>query len=619
MDKKLFEFVSKTTNEKILEYKKCKWCNDEYPIYEREKKFIENHNFEISDLCFDCRYRNMLLWRNEKKLYWRKSDKSGKKILSLYSPEYESKVYNYDEWESEGGFSHINMDFDGKNFIENFYELFKKVPKAGTDIFWTNENIHYCNRVGYLKNAYSTYACFGDSEDVYFSINISNSKDIYNSTKIDKSNLVYDSVMVYNSYEIFFSDAINNCKNIYFSYDLRDCEECIFCSNLVGKKYMIYNKQYEKNKYEKIKENLKQNTASYKGLEKLLNDFENLKIKAIRRGTYNIGGDKVLGDQLNNGHDTLFGFRMDEPDDCFNSANGFPAIQKKVYNSFGFGMVENMSFGQGNGPGTNLHFTLNVQESSDIYFSQKMKGCHNCIGCYGLQNSDYHILNKAFSKEDYEKLFPIMLENIKKNGGLRNYFEPEKSPYPINDCQLFIEFPAFSIRKIIGYKGGEIDKYNFEEQIFDKNGKGIVYILYPEKDISEAIFDLGGQKKVHTKWKNKETEIDIPDGMIKIEVCDIKDYANDIDENILNCAIPCIKTGRYFRTIRKEIEFCKKYNIALSRVHPNKRIDDRRKRSPKLGLELTNCKICSKEILSAYDKNSLYNIVCEECYEKQVY
>lgn len=619
MDKELFKFVSKTTNEKILEYKICKWCNADYPVYEREKKFIETHNFDFSELCFDCRFRNMMIWRNEKKLYWRKSNKSWKKILSLYPPEYEGKVYDYKEWDEEWWFSNITINFDWDDFVWKLYELFKEVPKAGTDIFWTNENIWYCNRVWYLKNAYSTYACFWDSEDVYFSINISNSKDIYNSTRVDKSSLVYDSVMIYNSHWIFFSDAINNCKNIYFSYDLRDCEECIFCSNLVWKKYMIYNKQYEKIDYEKIKENLKQNMASYKWLERLLSDFENLKVKALRRWTYNIWWDKVLWDQLNNWHDTLFWFRMDEPDDCFNAANWFPATQKKIYNSFGFGRVENMYFWQWSWPWTNLHFVLNIQESSNIYFSQKMKWCHNCIWCYWLQNAEYHILNKAYTKEEYEKLFPEILENIRKNWWLKDYFKPEESPYPINDSQLFLEFPIYSIRRLKNYDWWNVEDFKFNEQIFDENWKWVVYILYPEKDLSEAILDLWWYQKIKTMWKNKEEEVDIPEDMVKVSCKDLEDHINSIWNDALNMAILCKETWRYFRTIRKEIEFCKKYSIALPRIHPNKRIDERRKRSPKLWLELSNCKICGKEILSAYDKNSSLNIVCEQCYSKAIY
>ena len=98
---KLFEFISKEMSETILDFKICKWCNDKFPIYEREKKFVDNLNFEISDLCFNCRFRNLLMWKNEKKLYWRNSDKSNKKILSLYHPDYKIKVYNYDEWEQE--------------------------------------------------------------------------------------------------------------------------------------------------------------------------------------------------------------------------------------------------------------------------------------------------------------------------------------------------------------------------------------------------------------------------------------------------------------------------------------------------------------------------------------
>jgi hypothetical protein len=95
--------------------------------------------------------------------------------------------------------------------------------------------------------------------------------------------LVYDSTVINDSYSVFFSDNIEESKYIYFSYDLKNCTECIFCSNLNSKKYMVYNKQYTESEYLKIKNILKSNTSSYKSLEKLLKDFEELKLNAFRK------------------------------------------------------------------------------------------------------------------------------------------------------------------------------------------------------------------------------------------------------------------------------------------------------------------------------------------------
>jgi Zn ribbon nucleic-acid-binding protein len=45
-------------------------------------------------LCPDCRQQRRLAWRNERKLYKRKCDATGKNIVSVYSPDKDYIVYD---------------------------------------------------------------------------------------------------------------------------------------------------------------------------------------------------------------------------------------------------------------------------------------------------------------------------------------------------------------------------------------------------------------------------------------------------------------------------------------------------------------------------------------------
>lgn len=38
----------------------------------------------------------------------------------------------------------------------------------------------------------------------------------------------------------------------------------------------------------------------------------------------------------------------------------------------------------------------------------------NSFGCFGLQNKSYCILNKQYTKEEYEVLVPKIIEHMKK-------------------------------------------------------------------------------------------------------------------------------------------------------------------------------------------------------------
>lgn len=48
-------------------------------------------------------------------------------------------------------------------------------------------------------------------------------------------------------------------------------------------------------------------------------------------------------------------------------------------------------------------FCLGCADSSNLYFCEECISCHNCMFSYGLYNKRYHIFNKEYSKEEYEK------------------------------------------------------------------------------------------------------------------------------------------------------------------------------------------------------------------------
>ncbi|MDD5770080.1 MAG: hypothetical protein PHE25_03865, partial [Candidatus Gracilibacteria bacterium] len=127
MNKKVFEFVSKQTKEQILGWKTCSWCDSSYPVFQKEQNYLTQNNLPVSDLCLECRFRNLLAFRNERNLYWRNSDKSGEKILSIYSQELDKKIWSYLEWDKEEGFDKIFKNYDENiDFIDSYFDLLKE-------------------------------------------------------------------------------------------------------------------------------------------------------------------------------------------------------------------------------------------------------------------------------------------------------------------------------------------------------------------------------------------------------------------------------------------------------------------------------------------------------------
>jgi hypothetical protein len=82
-------------------------------------------------LCPDCRQQRRLSFRNERKLYKRKCDFSGKDIISIYSPDKPYKVYDQEIWWSDKWEAlDYGKEFDfSRTAFEQFDELMKEVPR----------------------------------------------------------------------------------------------------------------------------------------------------------------------------------------------------------------------------------------------------------------------------------------------------------------------------------------------------------------------------------------------------------------------------------------------------------------------------------------------------------
>ncbi len=112
------------------------------PIFDGKKYAIPSPT-----LCPEERQKRRLSFRNERKLYKRKCDKSGRDILSIYSPEKNYRVYDQKEWWGDSWSPHdyaIEIDFSQPFFVQ-FDILKKQVPSPNVHVIG-NENSDYINQ-----------------------------------------------------------------------------------------------------------------------------------------------------------------------------------------------------------------------------------------------------------------------------------------------------------------------------------------------------------------------------------------------------------------------------------------------------------------------------------------
>lgn len=230
-------------------------------------------------MCPDERQRRRLCFRNERKFYHRKCDKTGNQIISIYSPDkpykvYDQKVWWSDEWSpAEYG---RKFDFE-KPFFSQFRELQLVVPRV--NLFAKNcENAEFTNHTDHIKNC---YLCIdtADSENIYYSkwiIGCKNSVDCY---QMGESEYCYECQFCVNLYGSSFCFLVYDSSECFFSYRLKNCKNCMFCTHLKNKQYCIFNEQLTKEEYEKKKKTLEMKNQSQ--LRKIQEIFHNFKQKSI--------------------------------------------------------------------------------------------------------------------------------------------------------------------------------------------------------------------------------------------------------------------------------------------------------------------------------------------------
>jgi hypothetical protein len=129
--KEVYEFISKSNRDPIVERKICTVSGAEFAIFQSDLDFYNKisptfagQKFQIPTptLCPEERQRRRLIIRNERKIYRRKCDATGDNIISTFSPDKPHKVYhsNYRRSDKRDPL-HYGKDFDfNRSFTENF-------------------------------------------------------------------------------------------------------------------------------------------------------------------------------------------------------------------------------------------------------------------------------------------------------------------------------------------------------------------------------------------------------------------------------------------------------------------------------------------------------------------
>jgi len=446
--------------------KKCEQCGVEFEISEEENKFrerlfpvIAGQKYVLPEPveCRDCRRQKRFAFRNERGMTMAKCAVTGKSVISVFPldspfPIYSPEIWYSDKWNPLD----YGLDFDfSRPFFEQFKELQSKVPHI-SNILVRTENCDFCNTVGDCRNCYLIYGSV-NCEDCQYG-NPYDSKNCIDSLVVRNSQFCYECVDSEKLYECFFCQNCNNSRNLWFCFDVENCDDCFLCVGLRHKKNCILNKQYSREEYDEKVSELKK-----KDYEELLTMLQNFKKTVPVKTVLGIANENVIGDGVNNSKNCKNIFYSQ------NCEDGMYASQLLKTNNFmdcDFGengdfLYEISGFYADNGS----YFSHWCFECNNIFYCSMCGGnTSDCFGCVSLLHKQYCILNKQYSREEYEKLVPKIIEHMTRTGEWGKFFPMNMSPFPYdksvaNDCFPLNPTESGKIDKPFRMTNSEIEFY----------------------------------------------------------------------------------------------------------------------------------------------------------------
>lgn len=546
----------------------CRTCQLQFEITKEDKELLNLFKVPPPQRCPTCRLTRRLLERNTRTLYRRKCDATGEEIISQHHkdqpfPVYQTTFWWSDKWDALDYGQPIDLTTP---FSQQFLSLKNRTPHMSVFVIGTTmENSEYANCAGYLKNCYMIFEADYD-EDCHYSNRVYHSKDITDCLIVHKSQICYECLDIHNCYNLKYCRDCENCIDSVFLDNCKSCKDCTACINLRHKQYCLFNKQLTKTEYEEAVKRL--DTETLEGIQSLREETNKFFQTMPHKNLQQEHNENSLGDYLYNSKNAYHCFSCKDLEDCRYCDRVSMTVKSSMdYTSWGDRSELLYECAACGNNAYNLRFCSNcITNNSDLEYCVECTGCNHCFGCIGLHRKKYCILNKQYSKDEYESLRTKLIAHMTATKEYGEFFTVDTCPYGYNESIATEYWPLTKEETI---------KKGFRWTDRDKKSQPQTY-------------------KVPSRIK------DVPD-----EIC----------KEILLCP-SCDKN---FLIIPQELRFYRKANIPVPEKCTNCRHLDRiRKQNPKDFFD-RQCANCKSSMKTSYPPESKTIVYCEDCYRKEIF
>lgn len=459
--------------------KTCKTCTKEFTVNTEDQSFYEQMNVSLPGFCPECRLFQRLVWRNEKTLYRRVCDMCKKNIVSIYAPDSPYTVYcrecfHGDAWDPLS----FGVAFDTeRSFFDQFRELQLKVPRLSSFVFQNVES-EYVNGAAFNKNCYMCFVS-DHNEDMFYSYATFGSRTSSDLLNCNDCEMCYECLTCTKCYQTKYSEDCTNSQNLLFCKNCVNCQDCIGCVNLKNARYAIFNKTVSKGEYESFAAELSSREKLREVKEKAHAYQAGFPVKYLH-GMRNVD---VTGDYVLNSKNSRYVFDSDELEDTQYLNHGHQA--KNSQDSYVLVDKSELCYQVVSGIALNNTIcSYCVWHGYDIAYSDTCENSHHLFGCVGLRKKEYCILNREYTKDEYERISKEIIEQMKKvphidaKGRIYEYgdfFPADFSPFAYNET-VALEYGSIGAAEARekGFKWKEEERKKYQPTLLSHNIPGSV-------------------------------------------------------------------------------------------------------------------------------------------------
>lgn len=474
---------------------------------------------------------------------------------------YDIEYWYTDSWDRFA----TGREFDfTRPFFAQFQELLQVAPRPNLQRApQFDENSDYTNYAGKNKNCYLIF----DSDknwDCLYSYSINSCRDVVDCFRAENCELCYECVDCTNCYGCRSLQDCDNCTGSILLKNCIGCTECFGCVNLKNKKYHFFNEPCSKSEYQAKLAALRLDRASQ--VAQLHKQFIEYAAQFPQKYLHGVHNEDVTGDYLTYSKNARECFDSRKLWDCAYVVQAFDSAKDCMdctevgdgaellyetcycgYNVYGLRFVS--------------HALGGASHQTYCYFCPTST---NLFGCVGLHHSHYCILNKQYTKDEYETLVPRIIEHLERTGEWGEFFPAALAPFPYNRSHAHEYLPLTKAQALErGYRWHEEDPREYQPSTYS-----------------------------------------------------LADSISDTNDDILQAVLSCEQTGKNFKLQRTELSLYRKLGVPVPRCCFDARHLNRLKLRNSRTLYERRCARSGVPFLTTYGPERPEEILSEEEYAK---